>query len=59
MIQFFFENGKIPDSHFSASRSHAEVASPVFARLNGKNGAGAWCHPTVWPEDLNEYLQVN
>ena len=52
------EDGRIPDANFRASRSHAEISAPFYARLNSKEGAGAWCHPTVASEDRNEYLQV-
>ncbi|CAG5108711.1 Oidioi.mRNA.OKI2018_I69.chr1.g3920.t1.cds [Oikopleura dioica] len=52
------EDGRIPDRNFKASKSHADSAAAHYARLNNEDGAGAWCHPTISPEDLNEYLQI-
>ena len=52
------ESGAIPDEQITATKSHAETAAPKYARLNTKEGAGAWCHPYIDREDDQQYLQV-
>ena len=52
------ESGAIPDEQITATKSHAETAAPKYARLNTKDGAGAWCHPYIDREDDQQYLQV-
>ena len=48
----------LPDEQITATKSHAETAAPKYARLNTKDGAGAWCHPYIDREDDQQYLQV-
>ena len=50
------ESGKI--STLSATKIHTRITSPEYARLNSQIGGGAWCHPSIHPNDLNQFYQI-
>ena len=50
------ESGKI--SILSATKSHTEITSPEYAKLNTQIGGGAWCHPSIHPKQLEQYYQI-
>ena len=50
------ESGKI--SILSATESHTKITSPEYARLNSQIGGGAWCHPSVHPNQFEQFYQI-
>ena len=52
------EDGSIKDNQITATMHHAETSAAKYSRLNNRDGAGAWCHPTVDKGDETQYLQV-
>ena len=50
------ESGKI--AILSATKSHTKITSPEYARLNSQIGGGAWCHPSIHPNDFDQFYQI-
>ena len=50
------ESGKI--SSLTATESHTEITSPEYARLNSQTGGGAWCHPSIHPNNFDQFYQI-
>ena len=50
------ESGQI--SILSATESHTEITSPKYARLNSQIGGGAWCHPSIHPNNFDQFYQI-
>ena len=53
------EDGRIKDDQITATAHHVDSSAAHFARLNGVNGAGAWCHSSIDKDERDQYLQVS
>ena len=50
------ESGEI--SSLTATESHTKITSPEYARLNSQSGGGAWCHPSIHPNNFDQFYQI-
>ena len=53
------EDGRIKDDQITATAHHVDSSAAHFSRLNGVNGAGAWCHSSIDKDERDQYLQVS
>ena len=53
------EDGRIKDDQITATAHHVDSSAAHFGRLNGVNGAGAWCHSSIDKDERDQYLQVS